>query len=197
MKSRLMLAAMFIAALAANTTTVWAIETEGYASWYGPDFQGKLTASGEIFDTNKFTAAHKSLPFGSIVKVTNLVNNKSVVVRINDRGPYVAGRIIDLTHAAAGAIGMLGDGVSKVKLEVLHRQQEIALRTVQVAAFTLKNNAVRVQKELYDLGLEPSIESSATGVYRVLLQGIPLADVPALQGKLDQLGYTNTLVRMF
>lgn len=197
MKSRLVLAAVFAAAFAANTTMVSAIETEGYASWYGPDFQGKLTANGEIFDTNKLTAAHKSLPFGSIVKVTNLENNKSVVVRINDRGPYVAGRIIDLTHAAAGAIGMLGSGVSKVKLEVLHKQQENALRSVQVAAFTLRNNAIRVQKELYDLGLEPSIETGASGVYRVLLPGIPLADVPTLQRKLEQIGYTNTLVRMF
>ncbi|WP_455381451.1 septal ring lytic transglycosylase RlpA family protein [Salinispira pacifica] len=197
MKKWLTFTTLLAAALLVGAESASAIETEGIASWYGPDFQGKLTASGEIFDTNKFTAAHKSLPFGSIVKVTNLENNRSVVVRINDRGPYVAGRIIDLTHAAAGAIGMLGNGTAKVRLDVLHKQQENAMRTIQVAAFTLRGNAVRVQKELYDLGLEPTIEVGATGVFRVLLPGIPLADVPSLQSKLTQIGYANTLVRMF
>ncbi|HUX13177.1 MAG TPA: septal ring lytic transglycosylase RlpA family protein [Spirochaetia bacterium] len=197
MKNRLRLALLAAAIFVLSAAFAAATETEGYASWYGPHFQGKLTASGEIFDTNRFTAAHKSLPFGSIVKVTNLENNRSVVVRINDRGPYVAGRIIDLTHAAAGALGMLGDGVAKVRLDVLHQQQENAMRTIQVAAFDLRINALKVQKQLYDLGLEPAIESSATGIYRVLLTGIPLADVSTMQQKLRQIGYPETLVRMF
>ncbi len=91
----------------------------GYASYYSREFAGKRTASGEIFDPMKLTAAHKTLPFGTLVKVTNLKNGRSVVVRINDRGPYVKGRIIDLSYKAALKIGMVSHGVAKVKLEVI------------------------------------------------------------------------------
>ncbi|MEJ2668678.1 MAG: septal ring lytic transglycosylase RlpA family protein [Deinococcales bacterium] len=91
----------------------------GLASWYGPNFAGRLTSDGEIFDPSKLTAAHRTLPFGTLVKVTNLVNGRSVVVRINDRGPYKANRIIDLSRAAAEAIDMVRMGVAKVRLEPL------------------------------------------------------------------------------
>jgi rare lipoprotein A len=94
------------------------IET-GLASWYGAKHQGKRTASGEVFDQKKFTAAHRTLPWGSIVKVTNLDNGKSVEVRINDRGPFTKGRVIDLSRAAARALGMVGSGVSWVRMELL------------------------------------------------------------------------------
>ncbi len=80
----------------------------GIASWYGPRFHGKRTANGERFDTNELTAAHKTLPFGTRVRVKSLVNGKEVVVRINDRGPFIKGRIIDLSKAAAQAIGLIG-----------------------------------------------------------------------------------------
>ncbi|MGH7852876.1 MAG: septal ring lytic transglycosylase RlpA family protein, partial [Candidatus Binatia bacterium] len=91
----------------------------GEASWYGPGFTGKKTASGEIFDDGKFTAAHKTLPLGSAAKVTNLSNGKSVKVEINDRGPYAGKRIIDLSRAAAHAIGMIDDGVVQVRIDPL------------------------------------------------------------------------------
>ncbi len=91
----------------------------GYASWYGPNFAGRLTSNGEIFDPSKLTAAHLTLPFGTLVKVTNLVNGESVVVRINDRGPYKDGRIIDLSRAAAAALGMEKMGGAQVRLEPL------------------------------------------------------------------------------
>ena len=81
---------------------------EGVASWYGGKFHGRLTSSGEVFDTNEMTAAHRTLPFGTIVKVTNMDNGKSAMVKINDRGPFVDGRIIDLSRAAAEQIDMLG-----------------------------------------------------------------------------------------
>ena len=90
----------------------------GIASWYGPGFQGKKTASGAIFNTNHLTAAHKTLKFGTKVKVTNLNNGKSVFVTINDKGPFVRGRIIDLSQAAKNAIGM--GGTAKVSLEVVN-----------------------------------------------------------------------------
>jgi rare lipoprotein A len=92
---------------------------EGMASWYGGKFNGKKTASGERFDENEYTAAHLKLPFGTKVRVTNLKNGRSVEVRINDRGPWGGHGIIDLSKAAARAIGMLSDGRAPVRLEVL------------------------------------------------------------------------------
>ncbi|AWN44044.1 septal ring lytic transglycosylase RlpA family protein [Methylobacterium durans] len=86
----------------------------GVASWYGPGFHGRRTANGERFNTHALTAAHRSLPFGTQVRVTNKSNGRSVVVRINDRGPFVGGRVIDLSNASARAIGV--SGVAKVSL---------------------------------------------------------------------------------
>lgn len=91
----------------------------GFASYYGGEFQGKKTASGERFNKWDFTCAHKTLPFGTRLRVTNLKNHKSVIVRVNDRGPWVKGRIIDLSYAAAKKIGLLKYGVVKVKIEVI------------------------------------------------------------------------------
>ncbi len=93
----------------------------GKASWYGPGFHGRRTASGQTFNQNDLTAAHRSLPFGTKVKVTNLRNGRSTVVRINDRGPFTGGRIIDLSAAAARAIGLYNSGVGSVRLEILGR----------------------------------------------------------------------------
>ena len=92
---------------------------EGWASWYGPGFAGRLTANGEIFDPNELTAAHKTLPFDTRVRVTSKRNGRSVVVRINDRGPFKPGRIIDLSRAAAEAIGMVGSGVAQVSIAIV------------------------------------------------------------------------------
>ena len=93
----------------------------GQASWYGPGFHGRKTANGEIFNQNALTAAHRSLPFGTKVKVTNLRNGRSVIVRINDRGPFSGGRIVDLSAAAARVIGMKSSGVAPVRLQILGR----------------------------------------------------------------------------
>ncbi len=92
---------------------------EGMASWYGPGFAGRTTSNGEVFDPTQLTAAHRTLPFGTRVQVTNLENGASIVVRINDRGPFKAGRIIDLSRAAADGIGMLRSGVARVRVEVV------------------------------------------------------------------------------
>ncbi|MBW4482702.1 MAG: septal ring lytic transglycosylase RlpA family protein [Tildeniella torsiva UHER 1998/13D] len=89
------------------------------ASWYGPGFHGRRSASGEVFNQNDLTAAHRTLPFGTRVRVTNLSTGQSVVVRINDRGPFGHGRVIDLSAAAAGNIGIRASGVGRVQLEVL------------------------------------------------------------------------------
>ena len=91
----------------------------GYASWYGPNFLNKLTANGEKFDPAKFTAAHRKLPFGTYVRVTRLDSQKSIIVRINDRGPYKWRRIIDLTTAAAEKLDMIEIGIARVRVDVL------------------------------------------------------------------------------
>ncbi len=93
----------------------------GIASWYGPGFHGNLTANGEVYDMYGISAAHKTLPFGTIVKVVDLETGRSVVVRINDRGPFIEGRIIDLSKGAAERLGIVQKGITKVGLRVLRR----------------------------------------------------------------------------
>lgn len=95
------------------------LKDRGFASWYGEQFHGKQAANGELFDMEALTAAHRTLPLGSMVRVVNLANGKHVHVRINDRGPYVNGRILDLSHAAAAHLGMVEGGLSVVQLEVV------------------------------------------------------------------------------
>jgi rare lipoprotein A len=108
-------------------------EQNGRASWYGRMFHGRKTASGERYDMHAMTAAHRTLPLASWVRVTNTSNNKSVVVKINDRGPYVRGRIIDLSYAAAAALGMRGAGTGNVKIEGLTQQEARAARDQSIA----------------------------------------------------------------
>jgi rare lipoprotein A len=91
----------------------------GVASWYGPGFHGNRTANGEVFDQYELTAAHPTLPLGTRAMVTNLSNSRAVEVRINDRGPFVGGRVIDLSYAAARTIGMIGPGTARVRIDVL------------------------------------------------------------------------------
>jgi len=91
----------------------------GIASWYGPGFDGRHTANGEIYDMNEISAAHKTLPFGTIVQVVDLETGKSVIVRINDRGPFIKGRIIDLSKGAAEKLGIIDKGITKVGLRIL------------------------------------------------------------------------------
>ena len=94
---------------------------QGMASWYGPGFDGNYTASGEVFNQNDLTAAHPSLPMGTRVRVTNLDTGRAVLVRINDRGPYHGGRILDLSAGAARIIGVMDSGVAPIRLEVMGR----------------------------------------------------------------------------
>jgi rare lipoprotein A len=99
---------------------------KGKASWYGNEYQGRRTASGEVFDERSLTAAHKKLSFGTVVRVKNLENGRTVVVRINDRGPFKRGRVIDLSKAAARELGMIDEGIVKVRLKVLKKARKHA-----------------------------------------------------------------------
>jgi len=122
---------------------------EGNASWYGDPFNGRHSSNGEIYDMHKLTAAHRTLPFNTMVLVTNLSNGKTTTVRITDRGPFVANRIIDLSQAAAREIESIGPGVVPVRLEVLGNVDVTAgFFTVQVGAFRDPANANRLRDRL-------------------------------------------------
>ncbi len=120
----------------------------GVAGWYGKEFQGQKTASGEMFDMNAFSAAHRTLPLGTIIRVTNLENFKSVKVRINDRGPFVKNRILDLSYGAAKEIGFAAQGTVMIKIETLEAVNGSAVYTVQAAAFTEEENARMLKERL-------------------------------------------------
>ena len=122
---------------------------EGVASWYGIPFDGHRTSNGEIYDMHQFTAAHRTLPFGAIVRVTNLRNGRQTEVRINDRGPFVANRVIDLSLSAAQAIDMIGTGTATVRLEMISGTNPlVGFFGVQVGAFQQQGNAQRLQARL-------------------------------------------------
>ncbi len=192
----------------------------GYASWYGSRFHGRLTANGEVYDMNKLTAANKTLPFGTVVKVTNLENGKSVDVTINDRGPFVAGRIIDLSRAAAEAIGLMSMGVAKVRLHILKMgdgarvKPQMAAQAaasgsqsadgaaaagklpviVQLGAFRDLGNAVRLKDFLDKNGFNPLYEKSGD-VTRVVLVSVPQTELASVRARLSKIGIDSILVR--
>lgn len=122
----------------------------GIASWYGHPYHGRPAADGEIYDMEKLTAAHRTLAFGTMVHVVNLENNKSVDVRITDRGPFVGDRVIDLSHAAARAIDMVGPGTARVRLMItqLPPSPPPGVFAVQVGAFQVRANAERLRDEM-------------------------------------------------
>jgi rare lipoprotein A len=124
----------------------------GLASWYGHPYHGRAAANGEIYDMETLVAAHRTLPFDAWVRVVNLTNNKSVYVRIIDRGPFVDGRIIDLSHAAAQAIDLIGPGTAQVNIEVIRLPEASTpgLFAVQVGAFRDRSNAERVRASMAD-----------------------------------------------
>ena len=119
---------------------------EGIASWYGHPFDGRETADGETYNMHAMTAAHRTLPFGTMVRVLDLENGQSVVVRINDRGPFVEGRIIDLSYAAAQAMHMPGTALVRLEILSFGAGATTGIYAVQVGAFSDPRNAERVKK---------------------------------------------------
>jgi rare lipoprotein A len=119
----------------------------GIASWYGHPYHGRPAADGEIYDMEKMTAAHRTLPFNTWVRVENLTNSKSVEVRITDRGPFVGRRIVEVSHAAAEALGMIGPGTARVRLVVVRAPQSVAAGTfaVQIGAYENRSSAERMR----------------------------------------------------
>ncbi|NOT53859.1 MAG: septal ring lytic transglycosylase RlpA family protein [Deltaproteobacteria bacterium] len=156
------------------------VSQTGMASWYGPRFHGKRTASGEVYNQHALTAAHKTLPLGSRAVVTNLNTGQSVEVRINDRGPFTKGRVIDLSHAAARLVGVVGPGVAPVKVEVMSPEgQSLAQEVVPPSAYAVllasstdEAEALAVMNEVShryeDVYLSP-LSSGALRYYQVRL----------------------------
>ncbi|MBI3605938.1 MAG: septal ring lytic transglycosylase RlpA family protein [Nitrospirae bacterium] len=122
----------------------------GMASWYGKDFHGRKTSSGEVYNMYGLTAAHRTLPLGTLIRVVSVDNEKSVMVKVNDRGPFIAGRILDLSYGAALVLGMVQKGTAEVKFKIDQAPaiDEKAFYTVQAGAFTVKENAVLFQQKL-------------------------------------------------
>lgn len=187
---------------------------EGIASWYGPDFHGRKTSNGEVYDMHDLTAAHKTLPMNIYVQVTNRGNGRQSVVRINDRGPFVKGRIIDLSYAAARDLGVVGPGTAPVLIEALgYREEAVAGRavtyrqpssyavgpfTVQVGAFTVLANAQRLAEELRRSYGEASIVEgwvSGQKFHRVRVGLYPaMAAAVQAQAEFEGKGFRNCFV---
>src|SRR5207249_5975126 len=136
------------------------VKARGIASWYGADFHGLVTASGEVYDMEALTGAHRTLPLGTLVKVTHVVNGKQVLVRINDRGPYVKGRIVDLSHAAARELDMGRHGITPVQLEVTGHEKGGWLAAIVGAIMKVRSSTK----------LEPRPESDDAETFRTVPQ---------------------------
>ncbi len=186
----------------------------GYASWYGRDFHGKQTANGEIYNMNSLTAAHKTLPMPSYVKVTNLENNRSIVLRVNDRGPFVAGRLIDVSRRGAQLLGFQKQGVTRVRIQAADENGRIArapgrrqvasnqsgqqrqpvnaasgaeTHYVQIGSFSSQENADIQANQLRKSGHPARVQRQAQGgrvFWRVRIG--PFAGRRQAQDKLDQ-----------
>jgi len=150
---------------------------EGVASWYGAPFHGRRAANGEIFDMNSLVAAHRTLPFGSIVRVTNLNNGRDVQVRVIDRGPFADDRVLDLARAAAVALDMIGTGTAPVRIELISGPNpEVGDFTVQVGAFVDRANAERLRERLlerYQPIFIQEYEAPSGYFYRVRVGRVP------------------------
>jgi rare lipoprotein A len=168
---------------------------QGVASWYGIPYHGRPAANGEIYDMETLVAAHRVMPFNTWLKVTNLSNNKSVDVRVIDRGPFVDGRIIDLSKAAARQIDLLGPGIGEVRLEVISAPADIPSNdfyAVQVGAFSIYGNAERLRSEYAQRfgTAQLAVKQGAVPLWRVLVGKEPslqtaqqLASVLTAEGK--------------
>jgi rare lipoprotein A len=170
----------------------------GQASWYGPGFHGRRTANGEKFDQNGVSAAHKTLPFGTVLRVHNLDNGKTLDVRVNDRGPFVAGRIVDLSKGAARQLDLIRSGVAPVRVEVLQWPEHLVPnpdrrkhRAVQVASFREHQRARQLARDLeHDPDLqEEVVVERARPWHRVRIRRVSLARLDAVLTLLRSRGF--------
>jgi rare lipoprotein A len=172
----------------------------GLASWYGPNFHGKATSNREVYNMYDMTAAHRTLPFGTYVMVTNMDNSRSVMVKINDRGPFVEGRIIDLSYAAAQVLDAIDPGVIPVKIEVLaDLSPPISTQryAVQVGSFVKKDNARSLQKKLKKTYKDIYVSLFKTPTqtyYRVRIKAAERHEAESIARKLSSEGYVSFVI---
>ncbi len=187
-------------------------EETGIASWYGGEFHGRNTSNGETYNMHDMTAAHKVLPMNTMLLVTNLRNGKQVVVRVNDRGPFVQGRIIDLSYSAASKIGMHHTGTAKVRLVALGEVRKINGKRqftrrfdfdkgryyVQIGAFTKKENSLRLQQKFLESGHRAVIRKARVHdrlFYRVQVYvGNSLRNAKRAEAALLEKGYAGAFI---
>ncbi|MGB3225361.1 MAG: septal ring lytic transglycosylase RlpA family protein [Desulforhopalus sp.] len=186
---------------------------QGIASWYGGKFHGRKTSNGEVYNMNSMTAAHKTLPMNTMLLVKNLENGKETVVRINDRGPFVRGRIVDLSYHAAKIIGIDRKGISRVQATALgeaavnkygvsstlvYTDLSVGEFYVQIGAFIEKNNATRLQKRFTDAGHATVIRKSSEPesiIYRVhVFAGNTMYDAKRAEKALLERGYKGAFI---
>ena len=191
----------------------------GEASWYGPGFHGRKTANGEIFDKEALTAAHRTLPFGTLLSVKNLDNGRQVVVRVNDRGPFARDRVLDLSEAAARRLGMIETGTAHVRITIVSSrtgdtvaggyiagtsapagtgspsESPAVVVRIQVASYKDEGNAARALNRLKLSGFSPSLEKGG-GYTRVVISGVSVQEKDVVVRRLADLGYPGVLVRV-
>lgn len=191
------------------------------ASYYADKFHGRKTSSGEVFNMYDYTCAHKTFPFGTVLRVTNLANNKTVDVRVNDRGPFVAGREVDLSKAAAVKLDMIKSGTARVKIEILNSKglasaaganeksgqkenknlkvQEVSRSNsfcdIQMASFSNRENAENLAHQLIKLGFDNVYFQKTNRVTRVVLKKVPSSQLSETEEKLQQNGYRDYLIK--
>lgn len=200
-------------------------KSSAVASYYADKYHGRKTSNGEVFNMYDLTAAHKSLPFNTKVKVTNLSNGKSVVVRINDRGPFVKGREIDLSKAAAVKIGMIKSGTAKVSLEIVGGSDGAAGASqvqkagaseipsasdfaknadvanydrwnIQLGAFSSRRNAALFAADAQAAGIKRlAYQTTKSGIVRVIVKDLPTEKVQSVLDALERKGFKDYLVR--
>lgn len=207
---KLFLVAALVLTLIAPAFADYVYKSTAVASYYADKFHGRKTSNGEIFNMYALTAAHKTLPFNTKVKVTNLTNGKSVIVRINDRGPFVKGREIDLSKAAASKLDMIKSGTAKVKLTIITSDNSTSSKQaekwktadktktwdIQLGAFSKRSNAEAMVKRLQNAGFTKYLAYQKVGdLTRVVIRDIATDDVQDYLDKLEKKGFTDYFVR--
>jgi rare lipoprotein A len=193
------------------------------ASYYAEKFHGKRTSNGEIFNMNDLTCAHESLPSDTILKVTNLSNGKSVQVRVNDRGPFVAGREIDLSKAAAKKIGMITSGTAKVKIQIVKmgKNDKLSQQTaksaakmmekiepkkqvqinpnkmyeIQIGSYSVKDNATKVGQKIKKAGIKNVVLRKSKTNYQVVIKDVLGSKINETKKTLAKIGFTEILIK--
>lgn len=180
----------------------WEYDQTGIASWYGPQFHGKATANGEVFDEWSVSAAHKTLPMPSMVRVTNLENGRSLVVRVNDRGPFASSRIIDMSHRAAQLLGFDAQGTARVRVQVMAEESQILAQRAKGERVQLASNEAPIHSDgissssVASQELAPLEEAPSSSVESVAMNEAPVVarpsnppSTPSTSSPRSQVGY--------